>query len=69
MADILGKDSDKLTYRKLAENIKTAYNNEFYDRVNKTYSDTHQTANALALAFNLAEDPQAVAEALKSGRL
>lgn len=65
MADILGKSDDVLTYRKLAANIRAAYNNEFYDRANKTYNDKHQTANALALAFNLADDPQAVAQSLK----
>ena len=52
-AELLGKESDKLHYRKLADSIKTSFNSTFYKQQTGKYSNGSQTAQSIALYFNL----------------
>jgi alpha-L-rhamnosidase len=52
LARVLGKPGDAADYGQLAEDIKSAFNKNFYDADNKTYGS--QTADTLALYLELA---------------
>lgn len=56
MAVILGREGDEIYYTDLAEQIKTAFNNEFYDPATGIYSLGSQTAYAMPLFFGMVED-------------
>ena len=64
MAQLLGKNQDALKYRELADNIKNAFNEHFYNRANKTYGS--QTAEAFALYLELVPegDEKTIAQSL-----
>ncbi|MBN1290712.1 MAG: family 78 glycoside hydrolase catalytic domain [Candidatus Latescibacteria bacterium] len=64
MAQLLGKYQDTEKYQQLAVNIKHAFNEHFYDPVQKTYGS--QTADAFALYLELVPegDEEAVAQSL-----
>ena len=53
MADVLGRDADAQAYRQLAAQIKEAFHREFFDRKTANYANGSQTANAMALYFDL----------------
>ncbi len=55
IATILGKTADAATYKKLAENIQPAFNDEFVTPNGRLVSHT-QTAYAMALSFGLLPD-------------
>lgn len=65
MAEILGKKEDVEKYKLLSENIRKAFNKEFYNAETKTYDRNSQTANAIALYFNLVE-PENKQQTLKN---
>ena len=52
-ADLIGKPDEAQHHRELAEKIKQAFNGEFFDAEKKQYATGSQTANAIALLFNL----------------
>jgi len=52
-ARLLGKENDVVRYSKAADKMKTAFNEKFLDKKNIQYSNNSQTANILALAFDL----------------
>jgi len=53
MAKLLGHDDDAGRYFKLADEIKAAFNKEFFDQSAGYYGTGTQTANALALFFDM----------------
>ncbi len=55
IASIIGKEADATYYKKEAEKIKVAFNNEFVTANGRLMSNT-QTAYAMALAFGLLPD-------------
>jgi alpha-L-rhamnosidase len=54
-AALLGKDDDAKQFSDLAENIRTAFNQKFYDGTNHFYATDSQTANSIALVMNICE--------------
>ncbi|VAX18961.1 alpha-L-rhamnosidase [hydrothermal vent metagenome] len=52
-AKLLGKENDEAQYSEVAAEMKTAFNKKFLDKKNIRYSNNSQTANILALAFDL----------------
>jgi alpha-L-rhamnosidase len=50
---LLGKESDKKKYRKLADSIKVAFNTQFYNQKTGYYANGSQTAQSIALYFDL----------------
>ncbi len=55
-ARLLGKADDAASFSKTAEEMKTAFNNKFFDKNEVKYSNNTCTANILALAFDLVPD-------------
>ncbi len=53
IAEILGHKQDARHYFKLADEIKAAFNEEFFDASAGYYGTGTQTANALALSFDM----------------
>ncbi|MAF13188.1 alpha-L-rhamnosidase, partial [Candidatus Poribacteria bacterium] len=49
----LGNDADAERYTKLAEDVREAFNGEFFDPETNQYATGSQTANSLALYLNL----------------
>lgn len=66
MAEILGKSADGKRLRKLADDIKIAFNDKFYNSEGKIYATGSQTAMAMPLSMGLVpeEDRKAVLENL-----
>jgi alpha-L-rhamnosidase len=64
MADVIGKDDDAQMYSVYSQNIKSSFNNRFYDKNLNTYGC--QEKNTLALSFGLVpeKDERAVAKNL-----
>jgi len=64
IARVLGQGEDSRQYNELAQRIKQAFVERFYDRTNHTFGS--QTADALALAWGLAPEgeEQAIADSL-----
>ena len=54
-AEVLGKEEDAETYRKLAEEIRTAIRDEYYTKNGRCAIPT-QTAHIIALAFGIVDD-------------
>jgi hypothetical protein len=52
-AILLDKESDEVKYLKMAEKMKKAFNEHFFDKNNIQYSNNSHTVNILALAFDL----------------
>lgn len=55
IAELCEKEDDKIYFTKLADNIKKAYNQRFYNVEQKTYDRNSQTANAISLYFGLVD--------------
>lgn len=68
MAKLLGKSAEAGQYTSLAAEVKTAFNNKFYDAASKKYSTGSQTAMAMPLAVGLVDDDKkaGVLDALKT---
>ncbi|GAB2986534.1 family 78 glycoside hydrolase catalytic domain [Frigoribacterium salinisoli] len=60
MADVLGLEGDAERYRRVAEEVRTAFLGRYTDGLGHTTSDA-QTAYGLAIAFGLVRDEAAVA--------
>ena len=56
MAFLIGEKDDASYFGDLAEQIKTAFNKEFFDPVTKVYSTGSQTAYAMPLFFGMVDD-------------
>ncbi len=68
MAALVGNKQDADIYSRLAGNIKTAFNQKFYQSDKKTYANSEQTSLAAALYFKLVPeaDVQAVGATLSN---
>jgi hypothetical protein len=68
MAKLLGKSAEAGQYTSLAAEVKTAFNNKFYDAASKKYATGSQTAMAMPLAVGLVDDDKkaGVLDALKT---
>jgi hypothetical protein len=56
MASLIGEAEDAIYYEKLAEEIRKAFNKEFFDPATKIYSTGSQTAYAMPLFFGMVDD-------------
>jgi len=56
MADELGRDDDAATYRALADDIASAFNDAFFDERNGVYGSGSQTTYAVALFAGIVPD-------------
>ena len=54
-AALLGKEDDAKNYSELAQKIRTAFNEKFYDATNHFYSTDSQCANAIPLVMNICD--------------
>ena len=54
-AGLLGKSEDEKNFSELAKNIRTAFNEKFYDPTNHFYATDSQCANAIPLIMGLCE--------------
>jgi hypothetical protein len=54
-ADRLGKPEDARTYAALAQNIRAAFNERFYNPTTQSYGTSSQCANAIPLVMGLCE--------------
>jgi alpha-L-rhamnosidase len=65
-AALLGRDDDARQFSSLAENIRRAFNEKFFDAANRTYATGSQCANAIPLVMGLCEPTNraAVVEAI-----
>ena len=52
---MLGKDDDAKNFSELAEKIRSAFNEKFYDPTNRFYATDSQTANSIPLFFGICE--------------
>jgi len=55
-ARLLGKTEDEEFFKNLADTVRIAYNNQFFNPSENCYSNNTPTANIVALAFGLAPD-------------
>lgn len=55
IARTLGNETDLLLYKKMAEEVKLAFNNKFFDEKTANYGSGSQTANAMAVYMKLVE--------------
>ena len=55
-AELLGKSDDAKQFSELAEKIRTAFNEKFYDATNHFYATGSQCANAIPLVFGICEE-------------
>ena len=55
MAGLLGENEDAVYYGKLAEEIRIAFNDRFFDPVSKVYSTGSQTSYAMPLFFGIVD--------------
>ncbi|RDC58567.1 alpha-L-rhamnosidase [Pedobacter chinensis] len=56
IATLLGKKADAMAYAELAAEVKSAFNNNFFDAKTKQYATGSQAANAMAVYMGLVED-------------
>jgi hypothetical protein len=56
MADLIGEKEDAVIYRNIAEEIRTAFNKEFFNSDTKVYSTGSQTAYSMPLFFGMVDD-------------
>ncbi|SHM94987.1 family 78 glycoside hydrolase catalytic domain [Chitinophaga sp. CF418] len=61
MARVLGDKADEVTYTKLADSIRTAFNRTFFDPVTGHYKDSTMTALSTAVFHHLASPDAAIA--------
>lgn len=54
-ASLLGKEDDAQHYRKISEQVKSAFNQTFFNKKTKQYGTGSQTANAMAVYMKLVE--------------
>ena len=54
-AALLGKDDDAKQFSDLAENIRVAFNEKFYNTTNRFYATDSQTANAIPLVMGICD--------------
>ncbi|MEZ0542187.1 family 78 glycoside hydrolase catalytic domain [Fibrella arboris] len=57
IARMLNRPADADRYTDLAKQVKTAFNQAFFNKETKQYATNSQTANAMALYMNLVEPP------------
>ena len=55
VAQLLGKTNDATSYSELAEKIRAAFNEKFYDSTNHWYATDSQCANAIPLVMGLCD--------------
>ena len=55
-AELLGKTDDAKQFSELAEKIRAAFNQKFYDATNHSYATGSQCANAIPLVFGICEE-------------
>jgi hypothetical protein len=56
MATLMGKKADALKYEKLAQQVKIAFNHQFFNAKSKQYATGSQAANAMAVYMELVEE-------------
>jgi alpha-L-rhamnosidase len=56
MAALIGENEDALLYKNMAEEIRIAFNREFFNPETKVYSTGSQTAFAMPLFFGMVDD-------------
>jgi len=56
IAEVLHRTFDANRYQQLAANVKIAFNRKFFNETTKQYATGSQTANAIALYMNLANE-------------
>ena len=56
VAGILGKNNDQIKYKKLAAEIRGAYNRKYFNPITNNYSDGSQMANAFPIYLGIVED-------------
>ena len=61
VAALLGKPEEARKYQELADSIRAAFNQRFFDPAKGSYATGSQCANAIPLAMNLAEPARRVA--------
>lgn len=54
-ADMVGNNYDKAYYEQLAQSVKTAFNNRFFNQETSQYGSGSQASNAIPLFFELVE--------------
>ncbi len=54
-AQILGKNADAIVYKKLGEEVKKAFNNQFFNKETMRYEKGSQTAFSMPLVLDLVE--------------
>ena len=55
-AALLGKADDAKNFSELAEKIRSAFNEKFYDAANHSYATDSQCANSIPLVFGICEE-------------
>jgi alpha-L-rhamnosidase len=55
VAELLGKTDDAKQFSDLAESVRAAFNEKFYDPTNRFYATGSQTANSIPLVMGLCE--------------
>ncbi len=60
MATLLGKTADASKYEALGKQIKTAFNEKFFNKETKVYEKNSQTASAMALYMGLVEPDNSI---------
>jgi hypothetical protein len=55
-AALLGKDAEAKNFAQLAENIRVAFNEKFFDESQKSYATGSQCANAIPLVFEICDE-------------
>jgi hypothetical protein len=55
VAALLGKTNDAKQFSELAENIRAAFNEKFYNAINHFYATDSQTANSIPLVMGICE--------------
>ena len=65
IATLLGKTDDIHSYKSIAQKVRQAFNNRFFDPIKQRYDTVSQTANAMALYMGLVE-PRHHAAVLKA---
>ena len=64
VAQLLGRGEDAQRYLEMSRDIRAAFNRKLYDKSTKRYDTGSQTAQAIALFGQLADDPQAILDHL-----
>lgn len=56
MAELIGEDEDAISFKNLAEEIRQAFNKEFFNPETRVYSTGSQTAYAMPLFYGMVDD-------------